>query len=59
MTDTKKIKPGNFDEFRQHYFDEIAQDKGSLFNFFYSHNNIFNLIAEEDITKIDVIIIMI
>ena len=38
---TAKVQPGNFDDFRQYYFDEIAQDKGTMFNFFFLNNEIF------------------
>lgn len=37
-----------FDDFRQLYFDEIAYDKGLMFNFFLKHNDIFQRIEKDD-----------
>lgn len=30
---------GSFDEFRQGYFEELANDQASIFNFFYEYNH--------------------
>ena len=38
----------SFDNFRAMHFEEIAQNRSSLFNFFFENNDIFRLINEED-----------
>jgi hypothetical protein len=40
---------------RQIYFDELAQDSSTLFQFFYSNNEIFNEMHVEDVERLDVL----
>lgn len=44
-----KVNP-SFDNFRAMHFEEIAQNRSTLFNFFFENNDIFRLINEEDET---------
>lgn len=37
-----------FENFRNYYFDEVGQNKSTLFNFFLENNDIFQSIAKED-----------
>ena len=40
----------SFANFRAMHFEEIAQNRSTLFNFFFENNDIFRLINEEDET---------
>ncbi|CAD8163139.1 unnamed protein product [Paramecium octaurelia] len=44
----KQRKLTNFEEFRQDYFDVIADDRAKLFNFFFEYNRQFGFINQDD-----------
>jgi hypothetical protein len=37
-----------FENFRNFYFDEVGQDRASLFNFFLENNDIFDAVSKDD-----------
>lgn len=51
----RKRPTGSFDDFRQLYFEEIAEDRAKLFNFFFENNDIFKSINDEDTEKLIVL----
>ncbi|KAM3129053.1 hypothetical protein pb186bvf_018831 [Paramecium bursaria] len=49
----QKRKPlASFDEFRQIYFEQLAEDKSQMFNFFLQNNHVFQFINQEDVDQI-------
>ena len=45
-------KDPQFESFKNNYFDEVGQNKGTLFNFFLENNHVLRFISPEDEDKL-------